>query len=327
MMHARMAALALLDILAVTLLATGHASVMTMLPLHALLTLLALWILHRATPSVAGIAAAAFGPAAMLAAMLCVRHWPARGGRATRIEAAPGPTPGQAADRRLTDRIADDRLHSPDADRILRFTEILRHGDIALRQRVITTVVRNFDPSLSGLIVMALTDTDQSIRTQAAAAVAEIEQELARTRTALEAQAGDRRTAWRLTGLLVDHAVHNRLLSDTNRQAMRAAAIEILERLTATLPPSAPERPAVMRRHAAMLLASRRPAEAVALLAPIIDPHTADAHSLADLLDALIAAHDWRALTALADAAAERAEPLEGVLAERLAYWRPAVAA
>jgi len=317
-----LAGLALLDLGVLGAGVTGIAPVWVAAALHALLMLATLRLALAGPAPIAMIAAAALGPIAVFPAWIANRLRPAPKPRAL-VRDRRGPTPGQAADRRLTDRIADDRLHSPEADRMLHFTDLLRHGDVALRQRVVTTVVRNFDPRLSPLIVMALTDADQSLRTQAAAAVAEIEQALSRARTALEGQPG-RRAAWDLTGLLAEHVLHNRLLSEPNRRGMCAAAIAVLDRLTATLRPDDPEHPAIARRQSRLLLVAGRPDDAVARLDGHVDPADPAARGLDELVTALIAAHRYDRLAELADAVARRAEPLDPALADRLAYWRRA---
>ena len=321
----RLAALALLDGAVIVAGVTGTAPAWAAALLHGVATIAALRPAAAGPAPIAMLAAAALGPIAALPALVAARWWHRPRPRPIRQDRR-GPTPGQAADRRLTDRIADDRLHSPEADQIVPFTAVMRHGDIALRQQVVTTVVRNFDPRLSGLIAMALIDPDQSIRTQAAAAVAEIDQDLARTRARLAARP-DRRAAWDLSGLLVTHVTHNRLLSAANRATMRDAAIALLERLAARLNADDPEQPAIARRRAGLLLLAGRAAEAAAALLPIVDPRDRDARGLATLIDALVALRDHDRLAAIAEAAAARAEPLDPGLAARIAYWRRPCAA
>lgn len=294
--------------------------------IHAACTVAALRHALRSRAPIASVAAAALGPAAMLPALALARLLGPVRRRAIRIERAPGPTRGEAADRRITDRIADDRLRSPDAGQLLRFADILRSGDIQARQQVITTVVRNFDPRLSSLIVTALTDADQSIRTQAAAAVAEIEQALVRKRAALSGRPG-RGAAWGLSGILLDHATHNLLLSDANRAGLRTAALDILDRLAVSVRPGDPEGPALARRRATALLALHRAPEAAALLDPLIDPVQADPVSLALLVDALVAARRYDRLAAVAARMADRREPPDDALGRRIAFWHAPVAA
>lgn len=319
----RLAALAAADGAVIVMAVTGAWPVWAAAVLHGAATIAALRPAVAGPAPIAMVAAAALGPIAVLPALAAARWWHRPHRRTTRMIRTDrrGPTPGQAADRRLTDRIADDRLHSPEAAQLMAFTTLMRHGDVAVRQQVVTTVVRNFDPRLSGLIAMALTDPDQSIRTQAAAAVAEIDQDLARTRARLAART-DRRAAWDLSGLLAVHVEHDRLLSAANRTAMRDAAIALLERLAATLRPDDPEQPAIARRHARLLLAAGHADAAAALLLPVVDVDDRDARGLATLIDALVATRAYDRLAALAEAVAARAEPLDPVLDARIGYWR-----
>lgn len=294
---------------------------------HGLLTLAAIRLAAGGAAPIAAMAAAPLGPAGMLLARsvaVASRRLHARASAMLVAEAERGP----ANDRRLIDRIEDDRLRSPDAGELVSFADALRHGDVALRQAVVGVVVRNFVPALSPLIATALVDADQAIRTQAAAAVAEIEQALARRRAADAGRiATDPVVARRLFALLTDHAEHNVLLSPANRRAIGEEAVRCGAVMLAAIAPGRRERMPAARAQAAALRRVGRAADAVALLSPLVDPPTAPPEDIAALAEALVSARAYRALADLARAGAGRADPLPADVAAMLDFWRDRAAA
>ncbi|WP_156356339.1 hypothetical protein [Sphingomonas sp. Leaf22] len=124
-------------------------------------------------------------------------------------------------------RMLDGRVLHAEADALHSLVTIMRHGQVAERRRALETVVRSFQPSLSPLIALALTDGDQTIRALAAAASARIVQNLATGRAALEAASGPERDA-ALAAMLADHARGNVLLSDTQRAHLRTDALALI---------------------------------------------------------------------------------------------------
>ncbi len=124
-------------------------------------------------------------------------------------------------------RMLDGRVLHADAHALHSLVTVMRHGQVAERRRALETVVRSFEPSLSPLIALALTDGDQTIRALAAAASARVVQNLATGRAALESAGGPERDA-ALAAMLADHARGNVLLSDTQRAHLRAEALGLI---------------------------------------------------------------------------------------------------
>jgi hypothetical protein len=99
---------------------------------------------------------------------------------------------------------------------------------VAERRRALETVVRSFEPALSPLIALALTDSDQTIRALAAAASARVAENLVLARARLSARVadgGDPDAVTNLARLLGDHARSDVLLSDSQRLHLREDAV------------------------------------------------------------------------------------------------------
>ena len=128
-------------------------------------------------------------------------------------------------------RMLDGRVHHATPDTVSSLVTIMRHGDVAARRRALETVVRSFEPALSPLIALALTDGDQTIRALAAAASARVAENLvlARARlTARIADGSDPEAAATLSALLADHARADVLLSDSQRTHLREDAVALM---------------------------------------------------------------------------------------------------
>lgn len=142
-----------------------------------------------------------------------------------------GPVAGGSAQRgaRLAvARMLDGRVHHATPETLSSLVTIMRHGAVAERRRALETVVRSFEPALSPLIALALTDSDQTIRALAAAASARVAENLvlARARLAVRvADGADLEAATSLSALLADHARSDVLLSDSQRLHLREDAL------------------------------------------------------------------------------------------------------
>lgn len=117
-------------------------------------------------------------------------------------------------------RILDERVRYPDSDEIGSLATMLRYGNLQARYQALETAVISFEPRLSPLIAMALSDDDQTIRALAAAAAAQVTYNLALQRKELQARIAlsqnlDDRYA--LTMLLADHGCFNQLLPQAQR--------------------------------------------------------------------------------------------------------------
>jgi hypothetical protein len=142
-----------------------------------------------------------------------------------------GPVAGHSTQRgaRLAvARMLDGRVHHATPDTLSSLVTIMRHGAVAERRRALETVVRSFEPALSPLIALALTDGDQTIRALAAAASARVAENLVLARARLSARVADGvdpDAAMRLAKLLADHARSDVLLSDSQRLHLREDAV------------------------------------------------------------------------------------------------------
>ncbi len=145
-----------------------------------------------------------------------------------------GPVAGGSAQRgaRLAvARMLDGRVHHATPDTLSSLVTIMRHGAVAERRRALETVVRSFEPALSPLIALALTDSDQTIRALAAAASARVAENLVLARERLSARVADGvdpDAATSLATLLADHARSDVLLSDSQRLHLREDAVSMM---------------------------------------------------------------------------------------------------
>ncbi|KQT31320.1 hypothetical protein ASG29_15280 [Sphingomonas sp. Leaf412] len=187
--------------------------------MHLLLTLAAVVVwLRDDAPGMAVAVAVPLGPVAMLLARMTARS--ARGpGMLPLLPTRPDP-------RAMGDvgRLLDGRIRHSAPEALGSLAAILRHGDISSRRSALEAVVRSFEPALSPLVLLALSDRDQTIRALAAAAAARITQNFMAARERLEA-AGDLPA---LTALLAEHARANVLLSETQRAQLHADVIALL---------------------------------------------------------------------------------------------------
>ena len=223
---------AILDLAILGLGGDGDVAAGWILAGHAALSAAAyaLWLRHATAIGLAPAILGAVGPVGLLAGVLA--HRPARPTRAvTDDEAVFGPMPARRRHRGAmlaVARMLDGRVHHGEPETAHSLVTMMRHGDVGDRRRALETVVRSFQPALSPLVALALTDSDQTIRALAAAASARVVQNLALSRAAIEArvEAGtDPEARDALADLLADHARANVLLSDSQRAHLRADAV------------------------------------------------------------------------------------------------------
>lgn len=135
-------------------------------------------------------------------------------------------------------RILDERVRYPDCDEIGSLATILRHGSLQARYRALETAVTSFEPRLSPLIVMALSDEDQTIRALAAAAAAQVSYNLTLQISELQARiapAQDPDDRYALAMLLADNGCFNQLLPQSQRARLCQDACRKLDELTEQL--------------------------------------------------------------------------------------------
>jgi HEAT repeat protein len=130
-------------------------------------------------------------------------------------------------------RILDERIRYPEVDEVGSLAGMLRHGSLQSRYKALETVVTSFEPRLSPLIIIALSDEDQTIRALAAAAAAQISYNLTQQRQELEAKIAPSQNMddrYALAILLADHGCHNQLLPHAQRMRLcQEAAAQVRE--------------------------------------------------------------------------------------------------
>lgn len=311
-------ALSLVDLVALAAMATGWAGRGGAIA-HGLATFLAIVVVavrarHRRPPYVLSmVGASAFGPVAMLIAFAVAR---------ARVEAmrAGGATPARmshltlmpprGSGRRLVDRIAEDQVALPTSAMLGSLHDMLRYGDIAGRQSAIATVVTNFEPRLSSIIARALTDPEQSVRAQAAAAATEITASLHKTRKAM-AQGDDPRS---FAAYLVEQGRHNVLLSDGMRR-------QLLEQAASLLRPLADDGTSAQVHYAAVLSDLGRGADARRMLEPHVDWDTGAEAVLLLYIETLYRDGRYDMLDAVAGRLLNRPAHLDDRLRDVARFW------
>ncbi|KQM23831.1 MULTISPECIES: hypothetical protein [unclassified Sphingomonas] len=192
-----------------------------------------LWLRQGRSIGFAAAMAGIFGPAALIGVGGIVARLP-------RTSRPPLPLPDRVIRARparrgaslAVARMLDGRVLHAEPDTLHSLVTVMRHGKVADRRRALETVVRSFQPALSPLIALALTDSDQTIRALAAAASARVVQNLSDGRAMLEAKGADGEARATLIALLADHARANLLLSDSQRAHLRDDALALLDDAT-----------------------------------------------------------------------------------------------
>lgn len=230
-MTGRLAALAILDLAAWGLCAAGGIAPGWALGAHAMLSAFgyAVWLRGGGPSGFAAAILGVLGPIGLALALPVTRRAAMPGRRDD--EQVFGPAMrrvGQRGASLAAARMLDGRVHHAGPETLSSLVTILRHGDVGARRRALETVVRSFEPSLSPLIALALTDGDQTIRALAAAASSRVAQNLLLTRATLSERADDPEAVSRLVALLADHARADVLLSDSQRGHLREDAVALL---------------------------------------------------------------------------------------------------
>ena len=202
---------------------------------HSALTMLALavWLRRGAAGGFASAMLGVLGPIGLLAALPLGRLSRAGVPRASdELFGRVSPRMARRGARLAVARLLDGRIRHATPETLGSLVTIMRHGNVAARRRALETVVRSFEPALSPLIALALTDRDQTIRALAAAASARVVENLASARErlsariALAAEGPDGTDAAQtLARLLADHARADVLLSDSQRIHLREDAV------------------------------------------------------------------------------------------------------
>lgn len=136
-------------------------------------------------------------------------------------------------------RILDERVRYPEPDQVGSLAGMLRYGTLQSRYKALETVVTSFEPTLSPLIVIALSDEDQTIRALAAAAAAQISSNLAQQRRELEAKIAPNHNLddrYSLAMLLADHGCYNQLLPQAQRARLCHEAAGQIQDIIKMLP-------------------------------------------------------------------------------------------
>lgn len=202
---------------------------------HSALSMLALavWLRRGAAGGFASAMLGVLGPIGLLAALPLGRLSRAGVPRPSdELFGRVSPRMARRGARLAVARLLDGRIRHATPETLGSLVTIMRHGNVAARRRALETVVRSFEPALSPLIALALTDRDQTIRALAAAASARVVENLASARErlsariALAAEGPDGTDAAQtLARLLADHARADVLLSDSQRIHLREDAV------------------------------------------------------------------------------------------------------
>ena len=242
-------ALAALDVL---LLAAGDRQAVIpdvwFVPLHVAMTALALVLCLREMLAKGSMGptklliGAAFGPVGILAVAVAKPfEWTRRRRRKLSHivlkDGAREVQPLNATASMLT-RTLDDRVSYPEPDQLASLRSTLRYGDLASRHKALQAVVRSFEPQLSPLIALALTDSDQTLRALAAAASAQINYEVAgkfnEMETKVSQQLGVEETL-PVVMAIASHGLHNILLSGSQRLRLIKTAHQYLSAVAGQL--------------------------------------------------------------------------------------------
>jgi len=212
---------------------------------HSALTMagLAAWLRRGAAGGFASAMLGVLGPIGLLAALPLGRLSRAGVPRASdELFGRVSPRMARRGARLAVARLLDGRIRHATPETLGSLVTIMRHGNVAARRRALETVVRSFEPALSPLIALALTDRDQTIRALAAAASARVVENLASARERLSARIAlaaegpdgtDPDAAQTLARLLADHARADVLLSDSQRIHLREDAVATIAAGTA----------------------------------------------------------------------------------------------
>lgn len=237
-----------LALLATVELQTGLSSAWFTI-IHVFLTLAALLLWRRSqsgrgsTGIPAFIAGAALGPIGILACFV-VRNlkWKPRwAGKRRVLLLEPAMQNLVQADSpiRTMARMLDGRVSYPSADGVESLATTLQYGSLASRRRALEAVVRSFEPRLSPLIALALTDKDQTIRSLAAAASAQISNEVAQRSAELTrkiARGEDLEDTFGPAMNLAGHGCYNVLLPESARALLCQSAARYFEGHAMDLP-------------------------------------------------------------------------------------------
>ncbi len=202
---------------------------------HSALTMagLAVWLRRGAAGGFASAMLGVLGPIGLLAALPLGRLSRTGVPRASDdLFGRVSPRMARRGARLAVARLLDGRIRHATPETLGSLVTIMRHGNVAARRRALETVVRSFEPALSPLIALALTDRDQTIRALAAAASARVVENLASARERLSARIAlaaeepdGTDAAQTLARLLADHARADVLLSDSQRIHLREDAV------------------------------------------------------------------------------------------------------
>lgn len=229
----------------------GGASIYWFAPMHMALAVVTLFMMVRRRQEVGALRSfalsvgAAMGPLGML---LCLLMAPlaASSRRKKQIVYSNGRIGRYRIGNALLPierlgRILDERVRYPDCGEIGSLAMNLRYGSLQARYNALETAVISFEPRLSPLIVMALSDDDQTIRALAAAAAAQVSYNLTQQSSELQARIAPKQDLddrYALAMLLADHGCFNQLLPQAQRARLCQDACrkldEIAEQLSAT---------------------------------------------------------------------------------------------
>jgi hypothetical protein len=197
------------------------------------------------------------------------------------------------------------RSHDSGGQGVAAFADILAFGTVAQKRELITLMTKHFEPRFAGVLKMALDDSNNATRVQAASAVAKIQDDF--TSRSLELhQSANSRDPQKILELGQHHDQHSRtgLLDPEGSAASRGMAIEAYRRYLELQPNDIAARSAVGR----LLLQSAEFEEACAWLKETVDRGNASHEAVIAYMEALFRLHRFEELRAVARKYASPAE-------------------
>jgi hypothetical protein len=185
------------------------------------------------------------------------------------------------------------------------FSDILAFGTVAQKRELITLVTKHFEPRFAGVLKMALDDSNNATRVQAASAVARIQDDMMSRSQALRKAAASG-TPESLLALARHHDEHGKtgLLDPEGSNASRITALDAYQRYLQKVPGDAGAQAAVGR----LLLQSGKLEETCTWLKQSIDSGEASAETTIAYLEALFRLRRFDELRAVSRKYSKRAD-------------------
>jgi tetratricopeptide (TPR) repeat protein len=209
---------------------------------------------------------------------------------------------------------------SAESQGVAAFADILAFGTVAQKRELITLMTKHFEPKFAGVLKMALDDSNNATRVQAASAVAKIQDEFTSRSVALK-QSVSSRDPVKVLELARHFDEHARtgLLDPEGSNASRKSALEAYRRYLELDPQDAKARAAVGR----LLLQSGKFDEACTWLKESVEKGGAPPEGVTAYMEALFRLRRYNELRAVAQKHSPQSESWNAndESAEALKLW------